>query len=723
MKYNRLVYSVISIFCISFLVLMPVFAQESISDLKTKISKYEAEGNKVDLANYLNKLGKLYWDQNQLDNAIDNFEKSITINTELGNTNAQRIIFGYLGMICLEKEDYNKAISYFNKSLEMNKKAGKNSEVLSDLYNIASAYQMLEKYDESNKNAQTALNKALELNNLESAKSCNLLLSENYDKLGNSKKSAEHFANYNSIVKLLQQKQMNQLESDKKLAESQISQAESKVSQKEQQLKSVMDTLGEVKELNKEMQFQKEIKDLELKEQEARFALEKKTNQARTRAFVIIVASIFIILVLFFFQNRHRKIINKKLNEQNIEIAKQKIEIERQRDLADKQRLNLTSSIEYARRIQSAVIPRQEELYEYFKDSFILYRPKDIVSGDFYWFAQKDNIFIIAVADCTGHGVPGAFMSMLGVAYLNEIVNKIAINIHINALNADEILNQLREKVISSLHQSDNAENTRDGMDMALCIFDLEKKKLQYAGANNPVIIIRKNEIIQLKADKMPVSYHQRKDVSFTRQEIDLSNNDCLYLFSDGFSDQPGGDENRKYLSSKFIQLLLNNHQKLMSEQKRILETEFDNWRGKNSQIDDVLVVGFRFGKIAEALLSDWSDKTVLIAEDTDINYYLLAEVLRKTKVKLIRVKNGAESVDFVKMNTVDLVLMDINMPTMNGFDATKKIKEHNAKIPVIIQTAIDQNGLEKSIQAGADDFIAKPIDLKIFMEKISKFL
>lgn len=698
-------------------------AQESISDLNAKILKFEAEGNKIELASSYNKLANIYWDQSKLDEAVVNFEKSLKINTELGNSNARRIITGYLGLICLEKEDYNKAVTYFNRSLELNQKAGKAQEVLSDLYNIANAYQMLGKYDESNNSAQTALNKALEINNMESAKSCNLLLAENYEKLGNSKKSTEHYNNYNSIVKLLQQQQMSKLENEKKNAESQISQVESKISQKEKELKSVLDTLGEVIELNREMQLQKEIKDLELKEQQTRYELEKNANQARIRFFMIIIASIFIILVLFYLQSRHRKIINKKLQEQNAEIEKQKAEIESQRDLADKQRMNLTSSIQYARRIQAAVIPRPEELIEYFKDSFILYRPKDIVSGDFYWFAQKDNLFIIALADCTGHGVPGAFMSMLGVAYLNEIVNKIAINIHINALNADEILNQLREKVISSLHQSGSAEEPKDGMDIALCIIDFEKKKMQFSGAYNPVIIIRENEIVQLKGDKMPVSYHQRKDVPFTRQEIELHNNDCLYLFSDGFTDQYGGSDGRKYLALRFAELLLNVHHKTMPEQKRILESEFDNWRGEKTQIDDVLVIGFRFGKHFDTSAIDWQEKTILIAEDTDINYYLLAEVLKKTKVKLIRVKNGAEAVDLVKVNNIDLVLMDINMPTMNGYEATKKIKEHNKKIPVIIQTAVYEDGYEKSMQFGADDFISKPIDLKTFMDKLSRFL
>ncbi|MBN2486470.1 MAG: response regulator [Bacteroidales bacterium] len=715
---NRIVFLLVALSLSLF-----IKAQDNIADLKAKALEHETQGDKVEAANLYNKLGKLYWDANQYNNAIESYEKSIKLNTEMGNANAQRIISGYLGLINLEKEDYNKAIQYFEKSLELNQKTGRQQEVLSDLYNIANAYQMLGRYDESNKNAQAALNKALESNNMQSAKSCNLLMAENYEKLGNSKKSAEHYANYNSIVKLLQQEQMKKLETEKNIAQVQVSQVQSKITEKEKELKSVLDTLGEVIELNREMQYQKEIKDLELKEQQARFELEKKTHQSRTRFFVFLTTSIFIILVLFFVQSRHRKNINKKLQEQNAEIEKQKIEIEKQRDLADKQRTNLTSSIQYARRIQSAVIPRPEKLTEHFSDSFIMYRPKDIVSGDFYWFVRKDNVFIIAVADCTGHGVPGAFMSMLGVAYLNEIINKIAINIHINSLNADEILNQLRDKVINSLHQSGSADAAKDGMDMALCIIDFNSKKLQFSGAYNPLIVIRDNEVVQFKGDKMPVSYHQRKDIPFSRQEFQLQKNDCLYLFSDGFIDQYGGNDKRKYLAARFTQLLLDIHKSPMAAQKQVLEDEFDTWRGENPQIDDVLVVGFRFGKHADASVTDWRDKTILIAEDTDINYYLLAEVLRTTNVKILRVKDGQEAVTLAKDNNIDLILMDINMPNMNGFEATKQIKQLNKKIPVIIQTAVFEDGLEKSIEVGADDFISKPIDLKLFMEKISNLL
>jgi CheY-like chemotaxis protein len=312
---------------------------------------------------------------------------------------------------------------------------------------------------------------------------------------------------------------------------------------------------------------------------------------------------------------------------------------------------------------------------------------------------------------------------MLGVAYLNEIVNKIAINVHINSLNADEILNQLREKVITSLHQSENKRDPKDGMDIALCIVDFDKKKLQYAGAYNPLLIIRNGEMLRYNADKMPVSYHRRKDVPFNRQEIDLQENDCLYIFTDGFVDQFGGDKGLKFLMKNFTSLLLEIHHKPMQEQKAILQKTFEDWRGEYTQIDDVLVIGLRYSKGGPEQINDWHDKTVLIAEDTDINYFLLAEVLKKTKAKLIRVKNGSEAIEIVKSNKIDLVLMDINMPIMDGFKATRLIKEHSEDIPVIIQTAVHEDGQENAIKSGADDFIAKPIDLKTFLEKISRFL
>lgn len=693
-----------------------VFGQTDIKSIENKIQELENSGKKIELADLHNKLGNLYWQKSELDKAATHFSTALLMNEELDNQNAVRIINGYLGLIYLEAEKYDLAIKYFNNSLKLNKKKNKQEEVVSDYYNIATAYQLLNDYSNSNKNADKALALALELDNLEMSKSCNLLLAENYEKLGEEKKAAEHFTNYNALVKHLQSKQVKQLESEKKKIENQIF-------KKSKELESALDTLNEVVQDKTEIEKQKEKIEAISRIQKREFAIKEKLRRTQLLFAAFILILLASLLFLFFIQNRSRKRANKKLQEQNKEIEEQKIEIEKQRDFAHKQRENLTSSIQYARRIQSAVVPKPTELYNYFIDSFISYHPKDIVSGDFYWFTQKENLFVIAAADCTGHGVPGAFMSMLGVAYLNEIINKIAINIHISALNADDILNQLREKVITSLHQSDNRNEPKDGMDIALCIIDTERKKLQFAGAYNPLLIIRGEEIIELKGDKMPVSYHKRKDVAFTKQTAELKNGDCLYLFSDGYVDQFGGEKKHKYLLSRFKENLVRIHQKPMLEQKNILEEEFAKWKGNLNQVDDVLVIGFRFGKPTIPGVKDWSDKTILIAEDTDINYYLMAEVLNKTKAKLARVNDGVEALEFVKGNKVDLILMDINMPNMNGYEATKLIKEYKKDIPIIIQTALYDEDLNRAKEAGADEFISKPIDLKTFMKKISKFI
>lgn len=700
-----------------FFLLTPNYlSAQSIDDLNSKIDELKTSGNKTELANTYRNLANLYWQSGELEKAIANFKDAIAMNKELGNTNAERIILGYIGLVNLEKEDFNSAINFFRQSLDLNIKAGKTEDIISDQYNIAYAYQMLGDYTKSNEYAKLSLEKSQEIDNLSSTKSCFLLLAENYDKLGEKKTSAEYYDNYTAINSYIQKEQVEKLQNEKQKIASEKQQLQSEKKQVEADLEIQANKVSQVEE---ELRLKQELSEL----QHRQLTAEKEQSRTRTKYFISILTLVLAILVLFFVQNQRRKAINKKLKDQNTEIERQKTEIEKQRDLADKQRKNLTDSIQYARRIQSAVIPRPESLFSHFKDSFILYKPRDIVSGDFYWFAQKENLFIVAAADCTGHGVPGAFMSMLGVAYLNEIINKIAVNIHINALNADEILNQLREKVITSLHQSDNKRESKDGMDIALCIIDTEKKKLQFAGAYNPLLIIRNNEVIKLKGDKMPVSYHRKHKVPFSRQDIDLNNNDCLYLLSDGFVDQFGGKDKTKFLMTRFTEKILEIHKKPMFEQKGILSKVYDDWKGENPQIDDVLVIGIRFSKEIATDVVNWEDKTILIAEDTDINYFLIAEVLKKTKVKLLRVKNGLEAVDKIKAEPVDLILMDINMPTMDGFEATKQIKEINRNIPVIMQTAIHSDGYKHSLEAGADDFLSKPIDLKTFMNKISRYL
>jgi serine phosphatase RsbU (regulator of sigma subunit) len=252
------------------------------------------------------------------------------------------------------------------------------------------------------------------------------------------------------------------------------------------------------------------------------------------------------------------------------------------------QKSSILESIRYAKRIQNAVLPPAEIIHSMLPDHFILYKPRDIVSGDYYWMTQIGKKTIVIVADCTGHGVPGAFMSMLGITLLNQNVK------NYEFLHANEILDELRDNIILSLRQDGTQDATKDGMDMSLLIFDFDKNELEFAGANSSMYIIRNNELIMLEADKMPVGIHLGDGRSFTRKEFRIQKADRFYAFSDGYIDQFGGNQNKKFLRKNFIELLLKIHKKPMTEQKEILDQTVENWRGKLEQVDDILVLGVR---------------------------------------------------------------------------------------------------------------------------------
>jgi serine phosphatase RsbU (regulator of sigma subunit) len=220
----------------------------------------------------------------------------------------------------------------------------------------------------------------------------------------------------------------------------------------------------------------------------------------------------------------------------------------------------------------------------------ILYRPKDVVSGDYYWFSEKDGHVIFTAADCTGHGVPGAFMSMLGMTFLNQVVNEMG------ETDPGKILDFLRESVIHALKQTGAEGENKDGMDMALFSFKKGDNKIKYAGANNPLVLIRDGEIIEYKADKMPIAIYEKMD-PFTTHEVEIQKGDCIYGFSDGYPDQFGGPKGKKFMSKKFKRMLSDIAPKPMKEQEEILNQRILDWmeEGGTEQIDDITVVGVRF--------------------------------------------------------------------------------------------------------------------------------
>ena len=348
-----------------------------------------------------------------------------------------------------------------------------------------------------------------------------------------------------------------------------------------------------------QISYETEKKEHELKIKDIQIVQQQERN-SRQRI-IIYFAAIGLLIVLCFAtvvarQNKKIRKANEMLDLQNKQIIQQNEEIEQQRDYVTMQRdqiaeqkEKITDSIEYASRIQNAMLTPTEICNELLPQHFIMLCPRDIVSGDFYWVKKVGNQVIATVMDCTGHGVPGAFMSMLGTTLLEQIVTNGQFS------SAADILEQMRKSVKSSLHQEDKQSSQSDGMDCALCIIDFDKMQLQYSGANNPLILIRNGEIIEYEADKMPIGIHVFDESDFTNAEVSLEPNDTIYMFSDGYADQFGGDNGRKLMMKNFKKLLAEVSANPIEQQKDLLLQRFTEWKGDYRQIDDVLVMGIKF--------------------------------------------------------------------------------------------------------------------------------
>jgi serine phosphatase RsbU (regulator of sigma subunit) len=322
----------------------------------------------------------------------------------------------------------------------------------------------------------------------------------------------------------------------------------------------------------------------------------KAIEKQRLLLYFAIIALILVSGLVYYIYRGYKikKEANIKLEEKNRLISAQKDEIQKQKEIAENQRdliayqkKHITDSIHYAKRIQTALLPSLE-LFSDEIEHFVLYKPRDIVSGDFYWVAKIDGQQVVIAADCTGHGVPGAFMSMLGVSLLNEIIlNK-------KIVQPDQILNVLREYIIHSLKQAVQTSGIKDGLDMCVCLIDFESNKMQFAGANNPLWIISDGQLNEIKGDKMPVAIHDNM-APFTNHIVNLKKGDTLYLFSDGYADQFGGPQQKKILNKNFKMLLQKVQHLPMLEQGAKIDEFFEDWRKELEQIDDVCVIGIRY--------------------------------------------------------------------------------------------------------------------------------
>jgi serine phosphatase RsbU (regulator of sigma subunit) len=448
-----------------------------------------------------------------------------------------------------------------------------------------------------------------------------------HEKLGNAEKSAEFFSLYSAISRKIQSDEMRQRETEVKKI---VDKAESKVSavekakqhteeellDKQKTLNETVESLEHIEQVSKERQMQI---DLLSKEKELSKAIINNQKLVRN-VFLFIIFVVLSFAILFFYNLKVKKTANARLSTQNKEIADQKNLIEHaNKDLEDafnkieKQNRDTNSSINYAQRIQQALFPDPEHLSDIIPDSFILLNPRDIVSGDFYWFAgygsrnslkenhqknfihlhnqsETDNGFIISAVDCTGHGIPGAFMSMIGFNLLETIARN-------GVVKPDEMLNTLHSYIRHLLKQK--TTDNRDGMDMTICSVVDKGRKVLFSGAKNPLIFIANGELNYLQGDPYPIGGMQKEEKrKFTLHSINVKEPTSFYIFSDGYTDQFGGIHGQKFGTKSLKELLLEIHNLPMAEQKDILNQRMKKWIGpERKQIDDIIIIGFRVGE------------------------------------------------------------------------------------------------------------------------------
>jgi len=502
---------------------------------------------------YIN-IGLIYNELKDYDNATNYFLKALKIKEELKDVNGIALAYNNLGVVCGVKKDFIKALDYYMNALAYMEKGGDLQGVSMANNNIGLLFINLKNYQESENYLRKGLKIAEEIESKD-------MIMESYAALSllDSAKGDWHNAYVNLRLHIDAKDSLFNESKSQQMAELQVKYENEK---KEQQIEL----------LNKDKELQQAV-------------VTKQKNAIYSG--VCVLALVLLFLWFVFTRLNITKKQKALIEEQKAEVELQKLKVEEAHIQLEEKNKEVMSSIRYAKRIQQALLKEEEQQSEHLPEHFVVFKPKDIVSGDFYWTLEKENHLYLAVADCTGHGVPGAFLTMLGTSFLNEInaVDKL--------LSPAEILDDLRSRFIKELSQTGADGESKDGMDISLLCLNLKTNELQWSGANNPLFVISNGELIITKADKQPIGF-SHKMTPFTNHSIQFKKSDCVYLFSDGYADQFGGEKGKKYKQSSFKEKLLEIYTKSMSQQKQILEDTFDKWKGEYEQVDDVCVVGMR---------------------------------------------------------------------------------------------------------------------------------
>jgi tetratricopeptide (TPR) repeat protein len=520
---------------------------------KRSLNLEEKLNNKINLSTCLSSIGDVYLEIGQLDTALYYHEKSLVIREEIGSKDGIANSLIQIGRIQLDQGHYEQAIEYSKKSLKLSQDLGFKTGISMAYQNLSLIYSKMGLLDQSIQYGQKSLKLAQEIGIANETKNMAFTLYQNYKNKNQYQDALNSYELYITTRDTIEN-QENQKE---------VIRQEYKYAYEKQALADSI----------KNAELQK-VKDAELAAQKA------ISEQQRLRSYFLYGGLLVAIFIGIFIYNRL-----KLTRKQKGIIEEQKEQVDQAFLQLEEKNVQIMDSIKYAKRIQSAILPPRSLVDRSLKNSFILYKPKDIVAGDFYWLEPQGEQVLFAAADCTGHGVPGAMVSVVCNNSLNRAVREY------HETDPGKILDKTRELVIEEFEKSE--EDVQDGMDIALCM--LQGNKLSYAGANNPLWVIRKgaNIIEEYKANKQPIGKYTRND-PFDSHEIELEKGDTIYIFSDGFIDQFGGPNGKKLKSAKFKNLLLEIQEKTMKEQHQILEDYFNEWKGDLEQLDDVCVIGVR---------------------------------------------------------------------------------------------------------------------------------
>jgi serine phosphatase RsbU (regulator of sigma subunit) len=536
------------------------------------LSKENEIKNTLGVAINYNNIGSVYESQKNYIKAKEYYFRSLKKNIESKTFKGIGINYQNIGNICLLLKDYKYAEYYLFKALKIHQNQKDHIYTAYDLIKLGELYSHKKDF----RNSFKYLKKGISLS--EKIKS-RASLQEAYEMLSNAflkQKKADSALFYYKIAIAYKDSIFNE---------------------------SVLEDLNLKQVLYETGKKDKEIELLKYKQQ-----VKDKKQKLITLILISGCLVFFSLMTLAYFTYRLKRkahltllLYNRDIEEKNEELVQQKEEIMQQHEIIENKNIllqdafetikirnnNITDNIRYAVQIQNALLPDENTISELFPDSFIYFVPRDIVSGDFYWMCKKNNKIVLAVADCTGHGVTGAFMSILGITALHEVVQDMGITApHL-------ILNELRSKIINILQQGNTYNESKDGIHMVVCTFEPEFRKMNFSGALNSIYLVRDQQISQYKGDKMPVSISPVMD-SFTVTEIEIEKGDMLYLFTDGYLGQFGGNDDKKYNSSRFKNMLKYSSVLPLKEQKRMINNSLNAWKGNKDQVDDILVMGVR---------------------------------------------------------------------------------------------------------------------------------